>query len=280
MFEVVEQVEDEFKDEVGFWERLHLRRRFGVEVAGFLELTGEFIMDLAVSADDSAVCVVYYDETNGDLKYAEQIMQDSVWVKLTLDSRGVVGKYPAIDGSGGRHVSYYDATAGDLKYMYCAGNCTTANSWTIREVVDGLGRVGLFTEIAVDQDNFPHISYIDSTNKSLKYANRILGSWTRYLVEDPQEDLVASTSIAVDDNTPPQPHISYGDRSNGFLKYAKHSGSFPGGTWTIEKVPDPWDDVGLWNSIAVGVDDTVHISYSASDSLCEFKALKYAKGKP
>ena len=284
VFEVIEEVEEEFEDEVGFWKGLHLRRRFGVEVLTSLDLRTKSTTDIAADTTDDpwTFCVVYYDETNGDLKYAEESLSDSIWHILTLDSRGDVGKYPAIaiDYLGGRHVSYYDATNGDLKYAYCTSNCgASPANWTIEVADSTVGKnVGLFTEITVDNLLRPHISYIDSTNKSLKYATKVGDWWYPYTVEDEAnpQDLIASTSIGLDSLG--KPHISYSDRHEKTLRYAYSPDWGP--NWNTTEVPDSWDDVGLWNSIAVGVGDTAHISYSASDSLCSFKALKYTRGKP
>lgn len=251
--------------------------RYELDTAGDL---GTYGTDLAIdtSDDQTSTGIVYYDGTRENLKYAERT--EAGWNLVTLDSDGDVGRYPAIaiDASGKRHVSYYDATNGDLKYMYCPGNCTTAGNWSRPDTVDTSGVVGLFTEIAVDGLGKPHISYIDSTHKSLKYAYLGL-TWVATTIEDSPNDLIAATAIGV--GVGDTVHISYSDRTNKTLKYASCSSfCINPNNWDTVTVPDPWSDVGLWNSIAVGVGDTIHISYSASDSLCDFKALKYAKGKP
>lgn len=239
---------------------------------------GTFGTDIATN--DSLISVVYYDATNGDLKYAEGY-PGGAWSTVTVDSDGDVGKYPAIaiDGSGRRHVSYYDATNGDLKYAYCSSGCgRSAANWRLA-VADSTtdAQVGLFTEITVDSSRNPHISYIDSTNSSLKYAALLVG-WDKVTVDSPN-DLIASTSIGLDQNG--NPHISYSDRTNKTVKYAHCTMECDdSANWDKVTVPDAWSDVGLWNSIAVDYADTIHISYSASDSVCSFKALKYAKGKP
>jgi hypothetical protein len=249
---------------------------------------GSFGSDIAVTPNDSSICIVFYDATNRNLKYAERALVASDWDTTTVDATGDVGRYPAIaiDASGIRHVSYYDTTNGDLKYATCPNNCTDPNSWNgigSKIVVDSTSDVGLFTEIAVDTFGTPHISYINATNQSLKYAFNV-GGWDTVTVDSPN-NLVASTSIAVRGvSTGMTRHISYSSRTNQTLKYANCSGGYFDCNQTIDwvtvTVPDPWDDVGLWNSIAVSDSDTVHISYTAIDAHCGFMALKYAKGKP
>jgi hypothetical protein len=242
---------------------------------------GTFGTDIAVSPNDSTICIVYYDEIHGALKYAEKKYPSGPWKLVTVDDGGNVGKYPAIAiGSDGvRHVSYYDETNGNLKYATCPGNCTVPSSWFIGDV-DATDDVGLFTEIAVDPFNRPHISYIDATNSSLKYA-ALIGFW-RTITVDLANDFVASTSIGIGSGN--SVHISYSDRTNNTLNYTNcYAGTnctIDPTTWNKFPIPDSWDDVGLWNSIAVSDEDTVHISYSATHSLCSFRALKYAKGKP
>jgi len=72
------------------------------------------------------------------------------------------------------HISYYDATGGNLKYAY-----KDATGWHI-ETVDSDGDVGIFTSIALDDDDYPHISYgeyIDKATSNLKYAYQDAGGW-------------------------------------------------------------------------------------------------------
>jgi hypothetical protein len=255
-------------------------------------VVGSYGTDIAVALPGPVFCVVYYDETNGDLKYGERPYNANSWHTITVDDGGVndVGRYPgiAIDASGTRHVSYYDATNGDLKYATCPGNCTNPSSWNgsgSKIIVDATDDVGLFTEIAVDNFGIPHVSYIDATNQSLKYAYNP-GFWIFVTVENSPNDLIASTSIGVSGSgSGLTRHISYSDRTFKSLKYISCTGAPPScGTtpdWgTSATIPDLWDDVGFWNSIAVSDGDTIHISYSATDSQCGFRALKYAKGRP
>src|SRR5437667_55015 len=87
---------------------------------------------LAVDAS-GRVHVSYYDETNGDLKYATCAASCTTaanWQSVAVDQSGFVGPYTSlgVDGSGRVHVSYHDGTNGDLKYTSYAESSRTAGS--------------------------------------------------------------------------------------------------------------------------------------------------------
>jgi len=86
----------------------------------------------------------YYDETNGDLKYAHR--NGAGWSVQTVDSTGDVGLFAsvAIDVSEHPHISYYDATNTDLKYAYKDGS-----GWHI-QTVDSSGDTGSYTSLALN----------------------------------------------------------------------------------------------------------------------------------
>jgi hypothetical protein len=64
--------------------------------------------------------ISYYDETNGNLKYA--YYDGSTWTPQTVDSNGDVGLWTSIaieqSPSNVPHISYYDRTQGKMKYTY------------------------------------------------------------------------------------------------------------------------------------------------------------------
>jgi len=61
--------------------------------------------------------IAYFDELNGDLKYARRV--GGAWQIQTVDSDGMVGKYPslALDAGGNPCIAYFDETNRDLKYV-------------------------------------------------------------------------------------------------------------------------------------------------------------------
>ena len=79
-------------------------------------------------------------------------------------------------------------------------------------------RVGEHTSIAVNPLGKAYITYFDYTNKDLKYATNVSGSWKTKTV-DSAGWVGEYTSIAVDSFG--KVHISYFDRTNGDLRYAR-----------------------------------------------------------
>ncbi len=211
--------------------------------------------------DDHRPHIGYYDDTNGNLKYAA--WTGSGWWIDTVDSDGDVGMSTsiALDGTGNPHISYYDSTNGNLKYTRRSGG-----TWNT-ETVDSDGSVGFYASIVLDANGRPHISYFDNTNVNLKYARWTGSEWSIETV-DSNGDVGSSTSITLDSDG--NPHISYYD-GNLNLKYARWTGS----QWNIETVDNINEgDFPRGTSIALDSHDNPHISYSHSHPLYD---LKYAR---
>jgi hypothetical protein len=70
---------------------------------------------IALDSDDRPH-ISYYDQTNGDLKYAYRAGES--WEIETIDNEADVGLHTsiALDSDDRPHISYYDQTNGDLKY--------------------------------------------------------------------------------------------------------------------------------------------------------------------
>lgn len=179
---------------------------------------------------------------------------DEEWHIETVDDSWDVGWFAslALDSDGYPHISYYDRDPnGNLKYAH-----KDENGWHISTVDDGGedGSVGLFTSIALDENNNPHISYHDGVNGNLKYTYWDGSEW---LIQTIDSDGVVgywNTSLAIGPNN--FPHISYYDWTNGNLKYTHWDGS----DWQIVTV-DNDDDVGGYSSLALDENGYPHISY-------------------
>ena len=89
-------------------------------------------------------------------------------------------------------------------------------SWNF-QVVDSVDDVGMFSSLAVDNNQISHVSYYDATNGDLKYAVRQGGNWSSEVV-DSVGDVGQYSSIALTVNG--EPGISYYDKTKADLKFA------------------------------------------------------------
>lgn len=138
-----------------------------------------------------------------------------------------------------------------------------SNGWNI-ETVDSEGVVGLYTSIALDQYDAPHIIYQDATEAHLgvKYAHKVESNWSVEVVDSQGESGWANTpkSIAIDSDG--YPHIVYHTFAEGnrFIKYAKLTDE----GWNITIIAKKENDGELpvlYPTIALDSADTPHIAY-------------------
>ncbi|UCE36350.1 MAG: PQQ-binding-like beta-propeller repeat protein [Thermoplasmata archaeon] len=134
--------------------------------------------------------------------------------------------------------------------------------WEIT-IPDSAPHGGYYTSIALDSQDYPHISYYSDGN--LKYTKWDGNSWNIETVDDNGTTGV-STSISLDSND--NAHISYYHfLPPQNLKYAKWDGS----SWNIEIV-DSNGNVGFSSSLELDSNNYPHIIYLNDSS----KRLKYA----
>jgi len=201
--------------------------------------------------------ISYYDSLFGYLKYAE--WNGSAWSTQTIDVT-VAFSSIALDSNDRPHISYVDVhrymngSNYNLRYATENGSVGLHGPLWNRETVDNSGVVGVYSSIAVDSNNNPHISYSD---RGLKYAKWNGSAWDIQTVASMG---TIYSSLALDSNN--NPHISCYD---GYLEYAKWSGSL----WSIQTVDSTLDQ---YSSLALDSNNNPHISYYDSTNL----DLKYA----
>jgi predicted outer membrane repeat protein len=209
---------------------------------------------------DGKPAISYYDNSNGDLKFARnsEVEGSGTWTTVTVDSAGNVGYYTSLAVVGGKPaISYYDIDSGDLKF---ARNSAVDGSGTWTNItVDSAGSMSAsHTSLAVVNGK-PAISYYDNSNGDLKFARNSevegSGTWTTVTVHS-EGDVGANSSLAVIDG---KPAISYLDNTNSDLKFARNNAVDGSGTWTTVTV-DSEGNVGEYTSLAI-VDGKPAISY-------------------
>ena len=124
---------------------------------------------LAIDPDTDFPGIAYYDELNGDLKYAG--WDGDQWIIDVLDSTGDTGLYPSLafdPADGNPAIAYFDADNTSLKLAFHDGG-----SWQI-QTVDDVGDVGYCPSLAFNDygTGFPSIAYFNATD-------------TLYFIEDP-----------------------------------------------------------------------------------------------
>ena len=133
------------------------------------------------ASDANNIFISYYDETAQTIKVAMSMLpilsETILWDISTPDSSGNnVGRYNdiSVTNNSNIYLSYYDTTDQDLIVNFTQNRGV---NWT-RTVVDSTGDVGKYNSIETidvslnpDKDeDIAYISYIDSTNRTLKSA--------------------------------------------------------------------------------------------------------------
>jgi hypothetical protein len=126
---------------------------------------------ITIGADGLGL-ISYMDVTNLDLKVAH--CADTACSSATtaiLVSSSDVGAHTSIaigpDGFG--LISFFDLTAYSLRTAHCTN--TTCSSGNASDYLDIVGAIGYPTSIAIAEDGLGLISYLDSTDNSLKVAH-------------------------------------------------------------------------------------------------------------
>jgi hypothetical protein len=184
----------------------------------------------------------------------------SSWRIELVDPGEHVGEYPslALSADGLPRISYSrystDGTDSDydLGYVWFDGA-----EWQV-ETADSEGLAGLFTSLALDGDDQPHISYYDIYMGHLMYATSNPAGWETSVLDNVGYKVGRYSSLAVDSQN--RPHISYREDGSGDLRYIHYVGPDAESPWVGEVVHQD-GDVGEFASLALDSSDHPHISY-------------------
>lgn len=221
-------------------------------------------LDIAVRPDGRPV-ISYQDVTAQQLKLAVCNQSDcsgGINAVVTIATPYGFGEYSSIAiGSDGLPViAARDTASQALRLVKCTGWPCSA---TIAQIDDPTNSVGHAVSVAIGSDGFPVMSYFDLTAGDLKLAKCANLDCTSVatLTLDTAGNVGDHSSIAIGSDG--SPVISYHDASNAALKIAK-CGNAGCGSVTLTTVDDPATLVGLYTSIAVGIDGLPVVSHHDS----------------
>jgi hypothetical protein len=227
---------------------------WSIEAVDIIGTVGQY-SSIALDSDDT-IHISYYDGSSADLKHAWK-QPGGFWSFEKVEGNGAsTGTYTSInvDSSHTIHISYYNATSLTLSYA----SKPLGGSWSFGSV-DYTGGQLIWSSLLVDSSGRIHISYYDgSTNYDLKYARKLPGgSWT-----NEQVDTTGNTgwysSIAIDSSN--VIHITYYDQSLGDLEHASRDAASTG-SWTLESIESGTSEDGIYGSMAISADGTLHVGY-------------------
>lgn len=186
---------------------------------------------------------------------------DGGWTFETADDDGNVGQYAqlALDSLGRPHVSYTAVYSPTLALKHAV---RTSSGW-VTEEIDGRDDSNNISGIAIDDNDFIHVSYRwseDLTGRAMYASKQVgVGNWGRSEMDTGGPSMGAYSHIAVD--TQNEPHMVYhhllNDRTElWYLEYESAQWHDP----VLIDTLDPYG-IGRYPTIAVTSDSTVYVAY-------------------
>lgn len=177
------------------------------------------------------------------------------WEIRTIDGEFGSGKFNCIasDPSGHMHVAYANVgQPAGIRYAYWNGSTWSVN--VLEQVQQTQNYVGHSACLTVDKDSNPHLTYMDATNRHLKYATRKDNRWMTQTVDAMAgQGYPDRNSITLD--AMGRPYLGYYDTGRGVLKIAYTDGQ----RW-LSTVVDG-NGAGFTSSVQI-YDDELWVSYA------------------
>ena len=170
---------------------------------------GEYV-SMEVGGRLNTVHIAYYDDTNGNLKYAQGHYGSWAVTTLdsTIDSNGALSSL-ALDSEGGVHISYMGLSSDyDQVLFYITNSGVRKDTVTSRNIAAGWRRTlvddssshntGLYTSIDLNSSNVPYISYQDVHNNDLVVATKDGDEWVTGVMDGTYTFAGLWSSLAID----------------------------------------------------------------------------------
>ncbi|MBU0686876.1 MAG: hypothetical protein KKB81_03370 [Candidatus Margulisbacteria bacterium] len=246
--------------------------KYAYKASGATSFTTETPDSTGTTGQYSVLCVdssgnphIFYKDGSDNLKHAYK--SGGSWSFETVDTSGAPTSISvAIDSSNTMYIAWINGNI--VKFR-----SGTTGSWGTAATIDS-GTTMRGVSVALDSSNVPHVAYFryNGASSDIRYAEKTTGAW--------------STPVALTDSYPGTSGGYYSSMAidssgNIFYSYYKETSSSSGlklaiktgSTWSIKTIEDgdETDNIGYYNSLALGSDGRVHIVYYADG-----RDLKYA----
>lgn len=198
----------------------------------------------SLAFDEKGRPSILYIGKDFSLKLATKINKN--WKIEKISDGAALSCNLVFNGQGQPNISFWNKNKGALIF-----GKREEGKWKI-ETVDS-GQVGWWNDLAIDQNQNPHISYFDFKNKDLLYVFFDGKGWQKEIV-DFEGDVGRWNSIVLDKKG--LPYISYFDEQNADLKCAKKEKT----GWEIRRI-DTLGAVGERTNIVLDKNGNPVISY-------------------
>jgi len=221
-------------------------------------------ISMAIDKNDN-LHIAFIDTIPADLMYGFKNNEGWHIYRVDEDDYPIESNSIAIDSKGYPHIAYCREFNNDnnmeLRYAYFDGT-----KWNVEVVDNEYEYVGKFCSLALDSNDYPHISYMErvsNQNKyNLKYARWDGTKWIKEVLST-EENRDLYTSIAIDKNN--RPHIAYHGYSYLHYKSSVFYIYFDGFSWKKELI-DVVVSEGLV-SIVLNSNDYPCIAYKNYDGI-------------
>jgi hypothetical protein len=205
---------------------------------------------LAIDSEGNPHVFYYTPRLNSNLHYSYWVDDSWQHMQIAYSSSGInSGPSVVIDDSDNIHIFYINQSQHPTYAFY------DGVMWQ-HEVVDSISIGSSWLEIAIDEDNVPHLAYTGTSSSQLRYAYKSNDQWLIQIF-----DGGGGQEISLVLNAFGHPHILSASSSGGNYRY------FDGAEWQSEIVPG----VG---SLTLDQLDRPHISYYEVNDGCY--SLHYA----
>ncbi|MCW4005160.1 MAG: hypothetical protein NWF04_00970 [Candidatus Bathyarchaeota archaeon] len=235
-----------------------------------------FSGDCVLALDNQGVPHISYTSHAGLFSSGRELWHavkaGSSWQIHVVDASGAVSWDNDIDldSNGNPHIAYSNSTS---HLLYASYDGTT---WTTQVVHSSEKEQGMYLSFALDQNDVPHICFIDPKNGTVNYASKAASNW---FIETIQAIDYRSNTRVITIDSQNNLHIIYGEYSGRYDKNIINYASQTPSGWTVQVAKGQNDPVyhatcDLYIDLALDSQNIPHICFQQLTETGRY--LKYA----